>query len=146
MHRTWMHCKLQYCLLYSTTFIGADSLNFINGSSKVERQFAYINTLCVQYIQCHWHTRVREANTCIKNTIFLDVMLCNVVEVYGYFGGNYWLQLQGWRVIPPCKQSAQSVNVPSKCQPTWRDTPEDSTLYSHDCENLKSWRLINNLS
>jgi hypothetical protein len=34
---------------------------------------------------------VREEN--VKNTIFLDAILCNMVEVYGYFGGKDWLQL-----------------------------------------------------
>jgi hypothetical protein len=34
----------------------------------------------------------------LKSTVFWDVTLCSMVEVYLHFGGTYFFQLQGRRL------------------------------------------------
>jgi hypothetical protein len=38
--------------------------------------------------------KLRQTVVAMKSTVFLDVMLCSHVEVYGRFGRMYWLHFQ----------------------------------------------------
>jgi hypothetical protein len=64
----------------------------------------------------------------MKFRVFWDVAPCSHVEVDQRFGGAYCLHHQGILMM-------EAVNFNFT---TWRYIPEDSTLHTRCCENLKS--------
>jgi hypothetical protein len=80
-------------------------------------------------------------------------MLCSSVELYRHFEENYHLYIQGRRVSEAgnqqfvfCLAYSSTVNMEALCpsetfvdfrRTTLQYEPEDRTLRSHCCENLK---------
>jgi hypothetical protein len=104
----------------------------------------------------------------MKRSIFWDITLCSPLKVNRCFGGTCRLQLQGRRISPARNQrksrwqaeltlvscSAYSSTLKMEAmfssktsvnfqRTTQRYIPEDSALYNHRCENLKSSKSEN---
>lgn len=85
----------------------------------------------------------------LKGTIFWDVMLCSLGEVYSYYRQTYCLHFLGWWVSQVSKQQAYSLILKMETvhafemlvnfyQTTRHYTSLDCTLHGHSCENIKS--------
>jgi hypothetical protein len=85
----------------------------------------------VSFIVFPWRTNSLWPIPLMKRTVFWDVMLYSMVEVYWRFRGTYCLHLQD------CKWS-QTRSRLTKPQTTQHHIPEDNTLISHCCEDLIS--------
>jgi hypothetical protein len=97
-------------------------------------------------------TTTTDLQNFLKNAVFWDVATCRSC-VNWRFGGTYCLRLQGRKIcergtkfsrwiqttlkMEPIRSSETSVHTRS----TPRHIPEDGIIYSHHCENLKSYNI-----
>jgi hypothetical protein len=109
----------------------------------------------------HWKIKVNFI-LFMKNSVFLDIMLCSQLKVNRCFGGIYYLHLQGRRKIQARKKRETDSefffilvcclaysSTPKKEMTRFSETslrlrwtkrhyiPEDTALSNHRCENLK---------
>jgi hypothetical protein len=115
-------------------------------------QLWIMNTCCFVMTVCYGFSVLicfaclhlkQETILLMKSTISWDKMPCSLLKVNWRFGGTYHLHLQG-RISRARCQHASKWQAPSETSvdfqwTTWRYIPEDSTLHSHSCENLKSY-------
>jgi hypothetical protein len=111
--------------------------------SGISRFFRFVLCVTNTLICSSWNTFLHS-----KSTIFWDIMPCNPLKVNKRFGGTYRLRLRNRRISRE-RNRRESTWQAELCslflwnvvgfQWTWHYNPEDSTLYNHHCENLKSY-------